>query len=85
MSGVLTAGDRIRAIVQLGRAAREADAQLQQAWEAGAPYPHVLLDTLQDEYAAAAEAITDHLAALEATGVLECIAEAADLFEGGRA
>lgn len=86
MSGaVLSAGDRIRAIVQLGREAREADAEACRIYAERGPGFHTDADRQDVRWGAAVNAITDHLAALEATGVLEAIAEAADVFEGGRA
>ena len=84
MSGVLSAGDRIRAIVQLGREAREADAVLEHAAFAG-PLNDPAVGVALDRWDVSVTGIFDHLAALEATGVLEAIAEAADLFDGGRA
>lgn len=85
MSGVLSAGDRIRAIVQLGREAREADAECRSAYATGGPGAWEKADAADAKWGAAVNGITDHLAALESTGVLEAIAEAADLFDGGRA
>lgn len=83
--GVLSAGDRIRAIVQLGREAREADAEANRIHAERGPGFHTDADRHDVRWGFAVNAITDHLAALEATGVLEAVAEAADLFEGGRA
>jgi hypothetical protein len=82
---VLSAGDRIRAIVQLGREAREADAEAKrvQAFDSAASWDAI--GEADARWTDAVNAITDHLAALESTGVLEAIAEAADLFDGGRA
>lgn len=86
MSGaVLSAGDRIRAIVQLGREAREADAECDRIWRSPGTGTLAAIDAADARFINAVTAITDHLAALEATGVLEAIAEAADLFDGGRA
>lgn len=84
MTGVLSAGDRIRAMVQLGRDAREADAECDRIWMTNAPGSLAAIDAADARFTRAVHGITDHLAALEATGVLECIAEAADLFEAGR-
>jgi hypothetical protein len=80
---VLSAGDRIRAIVQLGREAREADALIDGGKDGNLDDWAIACEC--DRWGEAVNAIIDHLAALESTGVLEAIAEAADLFEGGRA
>jgi hypothetical protein len=82
---VLSAGDRIRAIVQLGREAREADAEAKRVQAFDSADSWDAIGEADARWTDAVNAITDHLAALEATGVLEAIAEAADLFEGGRA
>ena len=86
MSGAGTsAGDRIRAIVQLGREAREADAEAKRALESGNPGCWHKMDAADARWTDAVNGVTDHLAALEATGVLDAIAEAVDLCDGGRA
>jgi hypothetical protein len=82
---VLSAGDRIRAIVQLGREAREVAALADAQYAKYGPGWDPIADAANQHWGFAVNGITDHLAALEATGVLEAIAEAADLFEGGRA
>ncbi len=81
----VSAGDRIRAIVQLGREAREAADEGLSAYVAGGPGAWDKADAAEARWNEAVNGIIDHLAALEATGVLEAIAEAADLFDGGRA